>query len=206
MRHRGWLAAAPGIALLALAGCSSTPVPSASSGRACLARLNAETVSYRTVDSPEALDSRCHVDTAVQVSRIDAALSRPVTMSCAMASRLDEFEREAAQPLARAELGRRIAQIDHLGSYSCRRNTGRPSRLSEHALGRAIDIAGFRLSDGSRVSVERDWSDPGAKGVFLHRLAAKACRYFSVVLTPASNADHYNHLHFDIGPERFCGA
>jgi hypothetical protein len=190
---------------LALVGCGGTPAPSGLSGRACLARLAAEEVSYRPVDSSEASDSRCRVDTAVRVSRVEALLSRPATMSCAMASRLDEFEREVVQPLARAELGHRVARIDHLGSFSCRANTGRPSRLSQHALGQAIDIAGFRLADGSRVSVEHDWSDSGEKGSFLHRLASKACRYFSVVLTPDSNADHYNHLHLDIGPDRFCG-
>ena len=206
MRHRGWLAAGLGVGLLALAGCGGDRAPSGLSGRACLSRLAAEEVSYHPVESPEASDSRCHVDTAVRVSRIEAALNRPVTMSCAMASRLDEFEREVVQPLARDELGHRVERIDHLGSFSCRANTSRPSRLSQHALGKAIDIAGFRLADGSRVSVERDWSNSGAKGAFLHRLAAKACRYFSVVLTPDSNADHYNHLHFDIGPERYCGS
>ena len=206
MRHRGWLAAELGIALLALAGCGGTPAPSGLSGRACLSRLAAEEVSYRPVDSPDASDSRCRVDTAVRVSRIEAALSRPTTMSCAMANRLDEFEREVVQPLARDELGHRVERIDHLGSFSCRANTSRPSRLSQHALGQAIDIAGFRLADGSRVSVERDWSDSGAKSEFLHRVAAKACRYFSVVLTPDSNADHYNHLHLDIGPDHYCGS
>jgi hypothetical protein len=205
MRHRGWAAAGFGVALLALAGCGGTPAPSALTGRACLSKLSAEAVSYRSVDSPDAADSRCRIDTPVQVSRVEAALSRPATMSCAMASRLDSFEREVVQPLAKEELGRRVTRIDHLGSFSCRANSSRPSRLSQHALGQAIDIAGFRLSDGSRVSVEHDWGDGGEKGVFLHRLASKACRHFSVVLTPDSNSDHYNHLHFDIGPERFCG-
>ena len=206
MRHRGWLAAGLGSVLFALAGCGGTPAPSGLSGRACLSRLAAEEVSYRPVDSPEASDSRCRVDTAVRVSRIEAALNRPTTMSCGMANRLDEFEREVVQPLARDELGHRIERIDHLGSFSCRANSSRPSRLSQHALGQAIDIAGFRLADGSRVSVERDWSDSGVKGEFLHRLAARACRYFSVVLTPDSNADHYNHLHLDIGPDHYCGS
>ena len=206
MGDRGWVVVGFAVALVALAGCGGSPSPSTLSGRACLSRLNAEAVSYRPVDSPDASDSRCRVDTAVRVSRLEAALSRPATMSCAMASRLDEFEREAVQPLARSELDRRVVRIDHLGSFACRANTSRPSRLSQHALGQAIDIAGFRLADGSRVSVEHDWSDTSGKGVFLHRLAAKACRYFSVVLTPDSNADHYNHLHFDIGPDRFCGS
>jgi len=91
-----------------------------------------------------------------------------------------------------------------------RRSSGSPvisrtaGRWSQHAVGQAIDIAGFRLSDGTTVSVDRDWNEPGAKGQFLRQLARKACRYFSVVLTPDSNAEHYNHLHLDIGPDRLC--
>lgn len=99
------------------------------------------------------------------------------------------------------------ASISSVVSYSCRRQNSRlAGRWSQHARGQAIDIAGFHLSDGTTASIERDWSDSGAKGRFLHRLAAQACRYFSVVLTPDSNAEHYNHLHLDIGPERLCSA
>ena len=128
-------------------------------------------------------------------------------MSCALAARLDEFEREVVEPLAIEELGRRATRIDHLGSYSCRRQNSRlGGRWSQHARGQAIDIAGFRLSDGTTVSVERDWREPGPKRQFLRHLTRRACRYFSVVLTPDSNAEHYNHMHFDSGPNRLCSA
>lgn len=202
MRHPGWLAVFGGAVLL-LAGCGGTPAPSMLSGRACLARLAAQQVGYRPLDSVTAPASRCRVDTAVRVSRVEARLNHPAVMSCALASRLDEFERAVVQPLATAELGRRVVRINHLGSFSCRGINGR-FRLSQHALGRAIDIAGFRLSDGTTVSVERDWAEPGPKRLFLRHLARRACGYFSVVLTPDSDADHYNHLHLDIGPERLC--
>jgi hypothetical protein len=62
-------------------------------------------------------------------------------MSCALAARLDQFERDVVQPLAREELGRRVVRINHLGSFSCRARNGRGDRLSQHGLGRAIDIA-----------------------------------------------------------------
>jgi hypothetical protein len=68
----------------------------------------------------------------------------------------------------------------------------------------AIDISGFQLSDGTIVNVERDWAQPGPKSAFLHEVARAACGYFSVVLTPDSNADHFNHMHFDLGPDRLC--
>ena len=191
--------------MLLLAGCGGAPEHAALSGRACLARLSAHDVAYRSVDIGDPVDSHCQVDTAVKISRIHAAFNHPVTMSCALADRLDEFERDVVQPLALDELGSRASRIDQLGSYSCRRQNSRlAGRWSQHALGQAIDIAGFRLADGTTVSVDRDWSEAGAKGRFLHRLAAKACRYFSVVLTPDSNAEHYNHLHLDIGPDRLC--
>jgi hypothetical protein len=139
----------------------------------------------------------------VRISRVEAGLSRPAVMSCALASRLDEFEREVLQPLAKEELGKRVVRIDQMGSFSCRGIRG-GSRLSQHALGLAIDIGGFRLSDGSTVSVARDWNESGPKRSFMRHLAHRACRYFSVVLTPESNADHYDHIHLDIGRDRLC--
>ncbi|HEV2336824.1 MAG TPA: extensin family protein [Stellaceae bacterium] len=202
MRHPGWFVMLGG-AILLLAGCGGTSGPSSLSGRACLARLSAQEVLYRSVDSVRAVDSRCQVDTAVRVSRVDAGLNHPALMSCGLASRLDDFAREVMEPLAREELGRRVVRINHLGSYSCRGING-GSHLSQHALGRAIDIAGFRLSDGSTVSVEHDWNEPGPKRLFLRHLARRACGYFAVVLTPDSNAEHYNHIHLDIGPDRLC--
>ena len=205
MLHRGLLAAACGAIALVLAGCGSTRDHALLSGHACLAQLSEHDITYRSIDINDPSDSHCHIDTAVRVNRIHAALNRPATMSCALADRLDEFEREVIQPLAVEELGRRATRIDHLGSYSCRRQNSRTAgRWSQHALGQAIDIAGFRLSDGTTVSVERDWNESGAKGQFLRHLARRACRYFSVVLTPESNAEHYNHLHLDIGPDRSC--
>lgn len=203
MRHSGRVAACVAFLVLLLAGCGGSP-GSGLSGRACLAKLDDDRIDYRRVDGADAADSRCQVDTAVRVTRIAAGLNKPATMSCALAARLDEFERKVVQPLAQAELGKRVIRINHLGSFSCRATNGGRGRLSQHALGRAIDIAGFRLSDGSTVSVEHDWSAPGPKRQFLRYLARRACEHFSVVLTPASDADHHNHIHLDIGPDRLC--
>jgi hypothetical protein len=201
MRHPGWLAMF-GCAALMLAGCGSSG-PAGLTGRACLARLDTQEVHYRPLDSVNASDARCQIDTAVRVSRVEAGLNHPAVMSCALATRLDDFEREVVQPLATAALGMRVVRINHLGSFSCRAVRG-TSRLSEHSVGRAIDIAGFRLSDGTTVSVEHDWSARGPKRLFLRRLARRACSYFSVVLTPDSNAEHYDHIHLDIGRDRLC--
>jgi hypothetical protein len=207
MLRFGLFAVLCGIFALLLSACGGAPSHTGLSGRACLARLSAHDISYKPVDIGDPADPHCAVDTAVKINRIQATFNHPATMSCALADRLDEFEREVVQPLVLDELGSRAMRIDHLGSYSCRRQNSRTAgRWSQHAQGQAIDIAGFRLSDGTTVSIARDWNEPGAKGQFLRHLAHQACRYFSVVLTPDSNAEHYDHLHLDIGPERLCSA
>jgi len=188
------------VAPAALSGCAGTPAPV--SGERCLEELNAHAITYHPVDIDNQKDWRCQVDTAVRVSRVEVPLSNPVTISCLLTTRLDTFERDVVAKLAAADLGERVSRINHLGAYSCR--TGPRDRLSQHAYGLAIDISGFQLTDGSSVSVEHDWWAPGPKRTFLHHLAKSACGYFSVVLTPSSNREHFNHMHFDIGPDRLC--
>ena len=88
--------------------------------------------------------------------------------------------------------------IRHAGTYSCRRLYGRAEgRFSEHAGANAIDIAGFRLADGTEVSVLRDWPDAGAKGAFLRDVRDGACRLFATTLTPDYNEAHADHFHLD---------
>jgi hypothetical protein len=186
----------------ALSGCEHAPP--LESGGACIATLNAHGVAFQPVEMSEGGDPRCHVAAPVKVSQIEAPFSRPVVMSCLLADRFALFEHSAVQKLAMADLGHSVVRIDHLGAYSCRASTGQHDRLSEHAYGLAIDISGFHLSDGETISIEHDWSPPGPRSVFLHQLARAACGYFSVVLTPDSNADHFNHFHLDLGPDRLC--
>jgi hypothetical protein len=189
-----------------LTGCfgGSRPAPVTYSPAQCLADLNSHVVTYHPVDFDEQNDSQCRVETAVRVSRIEVAFNHPATMSCRLAARIDAFERMTVQRLALEDLGHPVTRIDHLGAYSCRTSTGNHDQLSEHAFGLAIDISAFKLSDGTIISVEHDWSPPGRKSDFLHHLAHSACQYFSMVLTPDSNSDHFNHMHLDIGPNRLC--
>ena len=91
-------------------------------------------------------------------------------------------------------------QIEHLGSYSCRRLYGRgEGPWSQHATGNAIDIAGFVLADGRRISVLHDWSGSDGEAQFLHRARDGACGAFATVLSPDYNAAHRDHLHLDMG-------
>jgi hypothetical protein len=121
----------------------------------------------------------------------------PVT-SCSVATGLHLLETRVIQPAAMRHLGSRVVVIDHAGSYSCRRLYGRSEgAFSEHATADAIDIIGFRLADGTRVSVLRDWDSDTPKAEFLRDVRDGSCRLFSTVLSPDYNAAHADHLHLD---------
>jgi hypothetical protein len=121
-------------------------------------------------------------------------------MTCKQALAVVIWERQVVQTAAFAELDQAVVGIDHYGSYSCRRIYGQSEGpVSEHALANALDIAGFRLADGTTISVLDDWNDPGPRGRFLHQVRDGACRVFLTTLSPDYNAQHANHLHLDMG-------
>lgn len=118
--------------------------------------------------------------------------------SCPVAAALAVWEWNVVQPAAQRHFGARVTRIEHLGSYSCRRIYGRSSGdWSEHSTADALDIAAFRLSDGTRISVLEDWSKGGEKAGFLRDVRTGGCKLFSTVLSPDYNAAHRDHLHLD---------
>ena len=120
----------------------------------------------------------------------------PVT--CPVAIALELWRRDSLAPAARQILGSDIARIEHLGAFSCRRMYGASEgRWSEHATGNAIDIAGFVLEDGRRISVLGDWDAEGAEARFLRAVRDGACKSFATVLSPDYNAAHADHFHPD---------
>lgn len=120
----------------------------------------------------------------------------PVT--CPVAAALEIWRRESVAPAAKAILGSDIARIEHLGAFSCRRMYGgNDGPWSEHATANAIDIAGFVLEDGRRISVLRDWKGDDAEARFLRAVRDGACGSFATVLSPEYNAAHADHFHFD---------
>jgi hypothetical protein len=119
-------------------------------------------------------------------------------VACPVAAALSAWEWNVVQPAAARLFGVRVVSIDHFGSYSCRRIYGRDAGTwSEHATADAVDIAGFRLTDGRRITVARDWRGPGREAQFLHTVRDGACDLFATTLSPDYNAAHRDHLHLD---------
>ena len=136
------------------------------------------------------------------------------TLDCPMVAALDSWLAEVVQPAAQARFGQNVVQVDSMGSYNCRgMNNQIGARLSEHSFGNALDIGGFQLADGRRITLVHDWwrGEPQTQA-FLHDLHNGACDRFSTVLSPGSNPFHYNHIHVDLamhgmsstGPRRIC--
>ncbi len=133
-----------------------------------------------------------------EAGRTTAFAPAGLVTACPVAAALALFERDALQPAAARHFATKVAAIEHAGSYSCRRLYGRAEgQYSEHATANAVDIIGFRLADGTRVSVLRDWHSAGPKGAFLRDVRDGACGLFATVLSPDYNVAHADHLHFD---------
>lgn len=121
-----------------------------------------------------------------------------VAPSCPVVAATAVWQWQVLQPAAQRIFGVPIREIEHLGSFSCRRiGGGTTGAWSEHATADALDVSGFVLADGRRISVLRDWSDNGEKGRFLRLARDGACRLFATVLSPEYNAAHADHFHLD---------
>lgn len=112
--------------------------------------------------------------------------------------------------------GRAPSALLIAASYDCRPVTGNRSRLSEHALGNAIDISAFRFDadpvtgDAAfEVRIDRHWN---ARGDVLAERHARFLRtltqtliernVFRTLLGPAHPA-HRDHFHFDMAPHHY---
>jgi hypothetical protein len=170
----------------------------------CEQALQTSTLRY-ALQADSGPQAKCPLSNVVRIQGGDVALSSSFLSSCRLALAYALFDLHTLQPAAERVFGERVSQVDHLGSFACRNVYNRSEgRLSQHASANALDIAGFRLADGRRISVLRDWKDEGDNGKFLRLIRDGACRQFSTVLGPDYNAAHRNHFHVDMGRWRVC--
>lgn len=171
---------------------------------ACLATIKRRGIALErsTIVSPS---TGCGIEKGVKLNSSPISHGGPLQMSCGLAAALLIWEGQAVDPLADEILGSKVKRIRHYGTYSCRNmNNAESGRLSAHAEARAIDIAGFDLEDGRRISVLKDWGKETPEGRFLAAVHDDACRVFNVVLGPEFNDLHKDHFHFDMSIWRVC--
>ncbi|MEO9827346.1 MAG: extensin family protein [Paracoccaceae bacterium] len=142
----------------------------------------------------------CGVPNALAVSEVAGVrLTQTATITPQAANALNRYVAEVARP-AIGNKGGGLVALQVAAHYACRtRNSRRGARLSEHALGNAIDISAFILADGSRITV-LGWR--GADAKILRRLHSGACGPFGTVLGPDADRHHQDHFHFDVAEYR----
>jgi hypothetical protein len=206
-----WRVVTLSVASFVLAGCSvSTPKRPAQREDAtrCYDDLKQAGVRFEKVAQEDAVGIEWPIRLSGPVGgiRIYGAKKNAPTnnLDCRLALALVEW----APHLKR----RGVVGLQHFSMYRHDAKIGRSSNVSGHALGRAIDIGYFDLSDGRRLSVLEDWKNR-TRGVEPCEVSSKSSaeramrelvceasemQLFQMVLTPHYNAAHANHVHLEI--------
>lgn len=169
--------------------------------RACEQMLTAAGVRFEALPTVKG-EGECGYADGVRLmpgGALEVPYAPAANVSCPVAAALSLWQWNVVAPAVESHFpGAHLTAIEHYGSYACRRMYSRASGAwSEHATADAIDIAAFRLSDGTRILVSRDWNAPDARGDFLREVRNGACKLFATVLSPDYNAEHHDHLHLD---------
>ncbi|OIQ43773.1 MAG: extensin-like protein [Roseobacter sp. MedPE-SW] len=143
----------------------------------------------------------CGAKDAVQVTSVAGVrLSQPSVMTCETAAALKHWVSKDVE----TAFGRRnkVVSLRVAAHYACRTRNNRPGgRISEHGRGKAIDISGFKLEDGTLVTVLQGWTDRKTRKP-MARIWKAACGPFGTVLGPEADRYHRDHFHLDVARHR----
>jgi hypothetical protein len=183
-------------------------MPSSETYRMCAARLNAANIRFEPLPNQDRGGGCTTIDT-IRLMEIGTPVANLGPMTCPVAASFAAWVQYAVRPAARLYLNSEVVRVETFGTYACRdvRGTGGTiaGKRSEHAHANAVDISGFVLADGRRITLLNDWNASGPSAQFLRVLHQSACKRFRTVLGPAYNAAHRDHFHFDMGGSgSFC--
>ncbi|MEP6827232.1 MAG: extensin family protein [Aestuariivirga sp.] len=187
--------------------------PAADQGSACLAALAATGTSFAPVPQPET-SLACQVDTPVHLNSLATKAGvvklpdQPI-FNCAFALKLSQFVDQRMQPLAQQSVGSAIVAMGTGPGFNCRgRNGDSASKMSEHAIGNAVDIENIKLANKTQIQVKDALNVQSPSFAFLRDVRASACTEFTTVLGPGANSAHAEHFHLDLevrrGGYRLC--
>ncbi len=169
---------------------------------ACLADLKAIGATF---EEKPAIDDEtgCGIAAPITVTKLlpDVTLEPEATMRCETALQLARMTRDLLKPAAEIAFpGKpKLTAIRQASAYVCRnRNSVENGKVSEHAYGNAIDIAGLRFRDEEQPVMIAKQDDGTADAAFQRAFNAIACLYFTTVLSPGSDATHQDHMHLDV--------
>lgn len=155
----------------------------------------------------------CGIDYPVKLAGLSGGIDvRPaVTLNCQVTLAFAKWVKNDLAISARTRYLTGIRQIQPMGGYSCRKMNNSRQRnnpMSEHARGNAIDIGRITLKNGHAIDVRKKGLFSFREGGLLKSVRGDSCKYFSTVLGPGSNKEHWNHFHFDLrsrkGGRQYC--
>jgi hypothetical protein len=118
-------------------------------------------------------------------------------LACRFAGPFGHWIGDLVAPLAAGIKGSELRAVQTGPGFECRnRNRATTGKLSAHAQGLAIDIAGFELGNGTTLRIRPELNTPPDPALTALRTAA--CGWFTTILGPGSDEAHYDHLHVDI--------
>lgn len=146
----------------------------------------------------------CEIPNAWRVQSLGSvSFSNVATMNCGLADPLNDWLENHVQRAARKNFGEDVVSIDVAASFACRaRNHKNGAKMSEHGFGNAIDIAGFTLESGRKVTVLDGWRGGRDERRFLASVHEAACGQFRTVLGPDADRHHRDHFHLDLQNRR----
>lgn len=181
--------------------------------QACLSQKRVQPSAYMSLATEIDGPGVCGISQPFKIAAFASGtvgLSSRVTLGCPIIPQIDAWLVDIVQPAAELYFGTTVAEV-RAGSYSCRsRNNQRGAKYSEHAFGNAVDVHSFRLTDGREVTIKKGWNGEPETHDFLREVFVGACRHFTTVLGPGSDAFHYDHFHLDLarhdarGLRRIC--
>ncbi len=170
-------------------------------------RLLSEANQKRLIQTQPMANSAgdCPLSDVVRVRNFGpVTLSSSFIASCPLALSSALFIQQQARPLTKTMMGSELARVEHLGSFACRNIYHRPdARRSEHATADALDISGFQLADGQKVTVLAGWRNEKTQP-WLRALLSASCDYYGNGLGPEYNAAHANHFHLGMRGFGLC--
>lgn len=176
-------------------------------------RIELKAIGATFEEAPAVNDGKaCGIDRPVLLNGLPGGvkIEPQATIRCDTALQLARWLEGSVKPSLEAAMpGETITGLAQASAYVCKnRNGAEEGRISEHAFGNAVDIAGFTLKSGKTITIRPADKDSSMDGAFQRTITEAACLYFTTVLDPGSDAAHQNHLHLDVkerrGGYRYC--
>jgi hypothetical protein len=168
---------------------------------ACPAVMSGQVVAKAL---PPIHEGQCGLQSPLSVEAVSAngrtiPLNAPVMTDCGMASALPAWIAEVDSYLI-AHDKTQIETINLGTNYACRNvDNAKTGNLSFHAFADALDVIGFSLKDGRKISIAPGYNGTPEQGRdILHFARDAACTHFMTVLGPEADSFHQDNMHIDL--------